>query len=130
MNKNALLIFDGDCLFCNWVAYYLAKADKRDKFKFVASTSEIGKQIIRENKLQEFVNKTVIVKVGEKFYVKSRAVYYFLKESNTYSLLRFLIWITPCFIADFVYDCVAKNRKKLTKKQCPILPPELRKKFL
>ncbi|MDO4229683.1 MAG: DCC1-like thiol-disulfide oxidoreductase family protein [Capnocytophaga sp.] len=129
MNKN-LLIFDGDCLFCNWIAYYLAKADKRDCFKFVASTSKIGKYIIKENHLENFVNQTVIVKVNEVFYVKSDAVYQFLKESDTYPLLRFLIWITPSFIANFVYDSIAKYRKKLIKKECPILPIEFRRKFL
>lgn len=128
--NNSFLIFDGDCLFCNRIAYHLAKSDKRDSFKFVSSTSETGQYFIVKYQLQKFVDKTVIVRVGEVFYMKSKAIYMFLKESNMYPLLRFLIWITPTFIADFVYDIIAKHRKKLIKKECPILPSEIRKKFL
>ncbi|MFK8283765.1 thiol-disulfide oxidoreductase DCC family protein [Capnocytophaga canis] len=128
--NNALLIFDGDCLFCNWIAYYLAKSDKNDRFKFVSSTSEIGGCFLVKYELQSIVNKTVIVRVGEVFYIKSKAVFMFLKESNAYPLLRFLIRIVPTCIADFVYDIIARHRKKLIKKACPIPPPEIRKKFL
>lgn len=128
--NNFVLIFDGDCLFCNWIAYYLAKADTDDKFKFVSSTSEIGKQIITENKLQDVVNKTVIVKVGDVFFTKSKAVKKFLTKSRTYPVLRFLMGLLPTPIADFFYDLIAKNRKKIIRKECPILEPAIRKKFL
>ncbi|MDO4782372.1 MAG: DCC1-like thiol-disulfide oxidoreductase family protein [Capnocytophaga felis] len=128
--NNSILIFDGDCIFCNRVAYFLAKADKKDYFRFVSSTSEKGKQIIKENNLQEKVDKTVIVNVEGKFFFKSQAVYYFLKASETFPFFRFLIWIFPTFLADFFYDIIARNRKKIIKSECPIPEPEIRNKFL
>ncbi|ATA90226.1 thiol-disulfide oxidoreductase [Capnocytophaga stomatis] len=128
--NNPILIFDGDCIFCNRVAYFLAKTDKKDFFRFVSSTSEKGKQIIKENNLQEMIDKTVIVRVGERFFFKSQAMYYFLKISKTFPFFRFLIWIFPTFLADFFYDIIARNRKKIIKSECPIPEPEIRKKFL
>lgn len=125
-----LLIFDGDCLFCNWIAFHLAKADKRDFFKFVSNTSELGEKIIRDNDLQYIVNQSVIIMVDNRFYTKSTAVYQFLKTAKLYPFLQFLIKITPSFIANYVYDIISKNRKKIIQKECPILPPEIRQKFL
>lgn len=128
--NDSILIFDGDCMFCNRMAYFLAKADKKDYFKFVSSISEKGKQIIEENNLQEIVDKTVIVRVEEKFYTKSQAVYHFLKISKTFPVFRFLIWIFPTFLTDFFYDIIARNRKEIIKSRCPVPKPEIRRKFL
>ncbi len=128
--NSPILIFDGDCLFCNWVAYYLAKADKQDYFKFVASTSEIGKQIIEQNKLENIASQTVIVKIGDDFFLKSEAIYTFLKRSKRYPMIRFLVRLFPRVISDFFYDVIAKRRKNITFQKCSIPEPEIRKKFL
>ncbi len=130
MNKSSILIFDGDCLFCNWVAFHLAKADKRNRFRFVASTGEAGKRIINEHNLQELVKQTVIVKIGKDIFIKSEAVYQFLKESQTYPMFRFLMRLFPRFLADFFYDLIAKNRKKIIRTECPMPNAEILKKFL
>lgn len=128
--NNPILIFDGDCIFCNRVAYFLAKADKKDCFRFVASTSKVGKQIIKENDLLQTIDKTIIVRIDEKFFFKSRAVYHFLKESKTFPFFCVAIQILPHFVCDFFYDIVAKNRKSINVKECPILESEIRRKFL
>lgn len=112
------------------MAYYLAKADKQDYFKFVASTSEIGKQIIEQNKLENIASQTVIVKIGDDFFLKSEAIYTFLKRSKRYPMIRFLVRLFPRVISDFFYDVIAKRRKNITFQKCSIPEPEIRKKFL
>lgn len=129
MNKS-VLIFDGDCLFCNWIAYYLAKADKQNRFKFAASTSKVGRHIVNEHNLKDEVNQTVIVKIGNQTFTKSEAVYQFFKESQTYPIFRFLLKLFPRFLADFFYDLIAKNRKKIIRRECPMPDAEIWKKIL
>ena len=75
--------------------------------------------ICKQYHLEELTQKTIVVKIGENFYIQSQAVYYFLKECKLFPLLCFLIKITPSFIADFVYDYIAQRRKSLGK-YCPI----------
>ena len=128
--SNYLLLFDGDCLFCHRIAYFLAKADKRNYFAFVATNSNTGKELIAKKGFETLISQTVIVMIGEKHFTKSAAVYTFLKATDTYPIIRFFIRITPTTFADAIYDVIAKYRKKLITNKCPIPEPEIRKKFL
>lgn len=128
--NNPILIFDGDCIFCNRIAFHLAKTDKRNHFKFASSTSERGIQIIQKNNFQDVVNQSVIVLIGDSYFIKSEAVYHFLKQTKMYPVLRFCIKVTPLFIANLIYDLISKYRKAISTKSCDIPNPEIRHKFL
>ncbi|WP_455004232.1 thiol-disulfide oxidoreductase DCC family protein [Capnocytophaga gingivalis] len=117
--KEKFLLYDGDCLFCNRIAYFLSQKDREGRFLYIANTSQQGMDICKQYHLEELTQKTIVVKIGENLYTQSQAVYYFLKECKLFPLLRFFLKITPSFIADFVYDYIAQRRKSLGK-YCPI----------
>lgn len=130
MSKN-YIIFDGDCLFCNQVAIFLAKKDVNHRFLFTSNTSEVGRAILKDFNLLSQIDKTVVVKVGDSCYTKSKAVYHFFKESDTFPLLRFTLKVTPQLLSDFFYDIIAKHRKKIiSSKNCPIPDVTIAKKFV
>lgn len=58
-------------------------------------------------------NKTIIVEKDGKKYTKSDAIIELLK---TKSKLYIVLYICPKIIRDFLYDIIAKNRKKLSRK--------------
>lgn len=124
-----LLIFDGDCLFCNRIALFLAKSDKQNRFKFTPHTSSISQKILKENHLEEVITQTVVVKIDRQFYFKSEAVYHFLKTAQLFPWLRFLIYLTPRVIANVIYDFIARRRKKIVK-SCPTPDTYIREKFV
>ena len=117
--KEEFLLYDGDCLFCNRIAYFLSQKDREGRFLYIANTSQQGMGICKQYHLEELTQKTIVVKIGENLYTQSQAVYYFLKECKLFPLLRFLIQITPSLLADFVYGYNATQRKSLGK-YCPI----------
>ena len=92
--KEKFLLYDGDCLFCNRIAYFLSQKDREGRFLYIANTSQKGMDICKQYHLEELTQKTIVVKIGENFYIRS-------------------------FIADFVYGYIAKRRKSLGK-YCPI----------
>ena len=92
--KEKFLLYDGDCLFCNRIAYFLSQKDREGRFLYIANTSQQGMDICKQYHLEELTQKTIVVKVGENLYTQSQAVYYFLKECKLLPLLRFLIKIT------------------------------------
>ena len=117
--EERFLLYDGDCLFCNQIAYFLSQKDKEGKFLYIANTSKEGMDICKQHHLEALTQKTIVVKIGSIFYTHSQAVYHFLKECQLFPLLRFFLKITPTPIADFVYNYIAQRRKSLGK-YCPI----------
>ena len=78
--KEEFLLYDGDCLFCNRIAYFLSPKDREGRFLYIANTSQKGMDICKQYHLEELTQKTIVVKIGENFYIRSQAVYYFLSQ--------------------------------------------------
>jgi predicted DCC family thiol-disulfide oxidoreductase YuxK len=57
---NNIIIFDGDCPFCNKTIMFLAKLDNSDSFSFISNQSTIGKKLIKEFKLKNLFSETII----------------------------------------------------------------------
>jgi predicted DCC family thiol-disulfide oxidoreductase YuxK len=54
---------------------------------------------------------------------KSKAVYYILMKVKTLRIVRVLIFLTPTFLSNLIYDFVAKTRYLFfgKYKMCPVL---------
>ena len=58
-----LIIYDGECGFCNKTMIFFAKNDSYNHFMFVSNTSKIGVEILSQNHLGQ-VSKNSIVVIG------------------------------------------------------------------
>lgn len=105
--KEEFLLYDGDCLFCNRIAYFLSQKDREGRFLYIANTTQEGMDICKQYHLEELTQKTIVVKIGENFYIRSQAVYYFLKECKLFPLLRFFDKNNPFFHSQF---CIRLHR--------------------
>lgn len=127
-DKN-ILIYDGDCPFCNKSAIFLAKMDKDDLFFFVSNVSKEGTVLLQKHSMQKLTKKTLIVIVGGSPYIKTRAIYHFLKTIKKWKIIQILLQITPLFLSNFIYDFVAKHRLKIVQNTCPIPNDSIKHKF-
>ncbi len=128
-----LIFFDGVCNLCNGSIQYIIKHDKNDLFRYAPLQSEIGKEFIKERKIDTSkVDSILLYEPNIAYYTKSTAV---LKIGRTfgggYKLLGIFEFI-PGPVRDWFYDLIAKNRYKWFGKQneCMIPTPELKAKFI
>jgi predicted DCC family thiol-disulfide oxidoreductase YuxK len=115
--KIAIVLYDGDCNFCNkWVSFTKSKLQKNEisfiPFNSIKGLEEIEKFQIKNQNSVSYIYDDIV-------FFKSRAVLKICKQLQfPYNLLYFFT-IFPAFLLDFFYDIIAKRRFKLTpKKQC------------
>lgn len=128
-----IIFYDGECGFCHrWVKFVLAVDTKGELFHFAPRQSQYyDKNVPAEDRLQE----TIVVKTNEGVYLdRSSAVAHILKRlGGFWTFLGGVLELFPLFLRDTGYRLVSKIRKGLMSKPdsvCPIVPPELRSRFL
>lgn len=126
-----LILFDGECNFCNFWVRFILKRDKKGVFKFATLNSEIGSNIKQQYQLSEGIDSIVLLK-NNKVYIKSAAALEIAKNLSGLWFLLGVFKIIPTFISDAVYDFVAKNRYRWFGKSVCELPQNLedKNKFL
>jgi predicted DCC family thiol-disulfide oxidoreductase YuxK len=128
--KHPVILYDGDCTFCNFWVQYVLKRDKNQQFYFSPLQSDGAKSLISslDKRFQE--TDSIIVLAKKKVYDKSDAVFVILKELNHPA--RYLWYLTPKFLRNVVYDLIAKYRHQLIwwQSECLIPDEEDKKRFV
>jgi len=129
-DNHPVLIYDGDCSFCNYWVQFVLQKDKRNRFYFLNSRKEEAVQFLAAFDLSDITSQTVIVYNEDKLYLYSDAVLFIMKELG-YGL-RFFGYIIPKFLRDGLYNRVAKHRYKITmwNRDCIVPDEEQKKRFL
>ena len=90
-----IIIFDGDCPFCNKTIMYLAKLDNSNSFHFISNKSKIGEKLINEFELKNIFSETIITIIDNKYFFKSNAILKFFKHINKFKILQVTHKIIP-----------------------------------
>jgi predicted DCC family thiol-disulfide oxidoreductase YuxK len=106
MESKIVIYYDGICFVCSSVISALIKMDKKNILHFSPLQSKYAKSTIDTKYLENM--DSVIVKKNEKIFSKSNAAFQVLKELR--SPLRFVFYFVPTFLADLIYDFIAKKR--------------------
>ena len=113
----AIVLYDGDCNFCNkWISFTKSKLQKNE-ISFISLNSSKAITILEDYKI---INQDSVVYIKDNLVcLKSRAVLKICRQLKfPYNLLH-VFAISPTFLLDFAYDFIAKRRLKLTpKKKC------------
>jgi hypothetical protein len=119
-----IILFDGVCNLCNNFVSFLIKYDKNNIFKFAASQTNAGENIIRQNKVLNEGKSVIFIKEGIVFY-KSDAVIEIAKQMNGWPRIFKYSALFPKCIRDGIYDLIAKYRYTLFgKKETCAVPSE------
>lgn len=127
-----LVLFDGDCNFCDSSVQFIIKRDPVAHFQFTSLQSEVGMKTVKDYNIPSDVDSLLLIENGKAF-TKSSAALRIAKKLDGLWHLLFLLILIPRPIRDFFYDYFASNRYKWFGKKeesCALPTPEVRERFL
>lgn len=131
-SSSAIILYDGECGFCNKAVRFMLKHDPAGRFRFASNRTDVGKSLLRQHGLPETNVGSIVLIEGDKHWTKSSA---------TLRIARGLKWPWPVFYAgaivpravrDWAYEVFARNRYKWFGKPaaCALPTPAERSRFL
>ncbi len=128
LRGHGLILYDGECGFCQFWVQFIIKRDRKGYFVFAPLQAEWTKNF-QATKAELPGFSSILFFDGNRVHQKSRAVFRIAGHLNGLWKCGKLLLITPSFISDYVYDFIAKRRHRLTT-SCEIPTPEERLRFL
>ena len=114
--KKEIVLYDGECKFCTITKNTVQNRDVKDRFRYVSTHSDEGKELTKKYQLDTDASAYVIS--GDTVRGKSEMARYILKRMGWPEwVVGKLSWFVPKFIADTMYDFVASHRLFLNKKR-------------
>jgi predicted DCC family thiol-disulfide oxidoreductase YuxK len=132
LKKQPILLFDGECGFCNrTVQYFLKNESSKRKMHFAPLQSEPGILLRKYFEIGDNVDSLILIK-GHDAYIKSCAALRLAPFMKGLWPVAVVFVIIPPFIRNLVYDFIAKRRMKLFGRgeSCALLKNEDRSRFL
>jgi predicted DCC family thiol-disulfide oxidoreductase YuxK len=127
-----VVVFDGECAFCNRWVDFLLRFDRKDTFRFAARQSQSGAAFSREAGLPEAGVGSIILVEGKMIRLRSEAVLRMLELLGfPFSLTR-TFRVIPVSLRDAVYDTFARNRTRWFGRMsaCRVPMPAERHRFI
>ena len=106
-----IVLFDGECNFCNSSVQFIIKRDPAAHFHFSSLQSETGEKYVKQYDIPDDVDSLVLIENG-KAYTKSSAALHIAKKLDGLWHLLFLFILVPRKIRDGFYDYFARNRHR------------------
>lgn len=131
-NRHAIVIFDGECVFCNRWVDFLLRFDRRDVFRFSARQTESGAAFLRQTGLPEGGVGSIILAEPGVLSLRSTAVVRILELLGFPFSLATAFRIIPAAPRDHIYEWFARNRLKWFGRleACRLPSPSERHRFL
>ena len=125
-----IILFDGECGFCNSTMLYIAERDTNNHFQFVSNLSELGKKLLQEHDLLGVEKETLILLKDGQVHLEAYAFREITRVLPYHAWISKIIAISPS-ISNKIYRQISKIRKKLpSSSTCEIPSAEVRMKFI
>lgn len=131
VQMGGIVLFDGECHFCNKSVQFIYKRDPQEYFQFAHRHSKIGKKLMKQYGIDETIDSLIFIE-EEKFYLRSTAALKICKNLQGMWKCFYIFILVPKPIRDYCYKIIAKNRYRWLGKNdpCFLPPPDFRKRFL
>lgn len=125
-----IVLFDGECHFCDASVQFIIKRDPTAQFAFASLQSDKGKELLSRYNVPD-IDSFVLIEEGRSF-VKSTAALRIAKRLNGLWPITYCFIIVPATVRNIFYEFIAKNRYKWFGKKdvCELPSPDIRKRFL
>ena len=130
--SHAVVVFDGECAFCNRWVDFLLRFDRKDLFRFTARQSESGAAFARQAGLPEQGAGSIVLLQDRKMSLRSEAVLRMFALLGFPFSLTAIFRLIPAGIRDAVYDFIARNRTRWfgRAQACRVPSPAERHRFV
>lgn len=132
MAPESIIFFDGECNLCNGFVQFVLIHEQEPNFKFSSLQSEFAQSFFKQHHFESVSIDSVVVYHNKQFYWKSKAAFVVITGlKSPYKWLRLFKFI-PAFLADFIYNIIAKHRYKIWGKTnlCWVMKPAYKGRFL
>ncbi|NNK80086.1 MAG: DUF393 domain-containing protein [Flavobacteriales bacterium] len=129
MNGSPLLIFDGECAFCNANVDFILRNERGESIRFLWLQSPRTAQILEQNNIPEETDSIVFIEDGSVH----------LRSSAALSICKYLRWpwnwlrifqVLPSSLRDMIYDFIARHRKRIMGSTSCVLPIGYEHRFI
>lgn len=120
VDAHAIIIFDGQCVFCSRWMQRIARRDRAGFFLFARRDSPAGKEALARAGVAEGEGTIAILTPDGRGLVRSEAVIYVGARLGFPYSLASAGRILPRSLRDGAYNLIARNRSKLAKGTCPV----------
>jgi len=107
--KKLILLFDGECKFCNFWVGLIQRKKAQHKFIYLALESKEGKELRFAHKVDLSIDSVLVID-SDKVYDKSSAAFKIAHTLGGFWNLTFVFWLIPKPLRNWLYDLIAKNR--------------------
>lgn len=130
-----LVFYDGSCGLCHRAVIYCVRRDTDgSRFVYAPLFGETFEARIPASAQAELPDSLIVLTAAGELLVESDATAYLLGRIGGFDrFLSAILRVIPRIIRDAAYRFIARIRRKVFKtpeQSCPLLPPELRVRFL
>jgi len=127
----AIVLFDGECNFCDSSVQFIIKRDPDGLFHFAALQSEIGEELKKKHHIPDQLDSIIVIE-NNAVYDSSDAALFICKHLNGMWKCFYIVKLIPKSLRNSVYKIIAKNRYNWFGKKdfCVIPSREIRNRFL
>ena len=126
-----IVIFDGDCLFCQRSVRFIHRHDRAQRFRFASRQSAAGERLLQDAGVGLAPNSMVLVDDAG-VWLRSDAVLRIAAQLGApWSWARLGLWV-PRVLRDAIYRVVAAVRQRISAHlpACELPDTALRARFL
>lgn len=128
------IFYDGHCGVCHWSVGFVSRRDPEGRaFRFAPLHGETFAAEVPEEKRDGVPDSLVVRTAAGELKVRSVGVVHILRRLKwPWPWLGALLWLVPRPLRDWGYDRFAAVRHHFAKRPdgtCPLMPPELRRRF-
>jgi predicted DCC family thiol-disulfide oxidoreductase YuxK len=132
--RPAWIFYDGNCALCHgWVRFTLAEDADGRALRISPLQGELFATLVPQEHRASLPDSLVVLTEGEKLLTRSAAVVHVLRRlGGLWGIIAVALAVIPRSILDWCYNRVASVRKRVfgtRENTCPLLSPELRKRF-
>jgi predicted DCC family thiol-disulfide oxidoreductase YuxK len=128
------VFYDGHCGLCHGGVKFIVRRDRAGAFRFAPLQGPTFESSISPAERAAMPDSMAVRTVDGRLLLKSDAWRYILRRlGGLWKVLAAVVSIVPGPLQDIAYDFVARIRFRIFGRRedvCPVLPPELRGRFL
>ena len=126
-----IILFDGQCVFCDHSVQFILKRDVDEVFQFASLQSDIGQQLLKQYNVDSSMDSIVVIYMN-KLYTQSDAAIVIAQQFKGLWKLLTVVKFIPKWLRDKMYVVIAKNRYRLFGEMdtCRIPTEEEKRRFI
>lgn len=106
-----VVIYDGDCKFCNRAVNFLKMKENKEGFVFLPSSDLHTNALIGEFAISPDIKERTIILIDKgRLFTKSDAVIKSIIKKGGFWKLAIILFMVPKKVRDAVYDYIASRR--------------------